>query len=203
MVRPKAKARAGMTESERAAARTKDLRSYYKRRGEATPEERERIKARHRAYYYANREEILLKRKAWRDANPERSREAVRQAVAKRRANDLAAARERQREATKKWRQKNPERTRIMTKAVQRRREARKKGAKRVETIHLAVLAERDGWRCHLCGKKVTKATWSMDHLVPLVAGGDHTYDNVALAHQVCNGRRGAGRLPAQLRFIG
>lgn len=73
-----------------------------------------------------------------------------------------------------------------------------KAGARR-ETIDLAVLAKRDGWRCHLCDRKVDRTNWSHDHLIPLSAGGDHTYDNVALAHTLCNSKRGTG--PAQLRL--
>lgn len=74
---------------------------------------------------------------------------------------------------------------------------------KQGEPIHLHDLAERDGWRCHICGGRVTAKTWSMDHLVPISKGGTHTLANVALAHLRCNQRRGAGRLPAQLRLIG
>jgi 5-methylcytosine-specific restriction endonuclease McrA len=43
----------------------------------------------------------------------------------------------------------------------------------------------------------------SMDHLVPLSKGGDHSWANVALAHRSCNSKRGAGRLSAQLRLVG
>lgn len=64
-------------------------------------------------------------------------------------------------------------------------------------------IAERDGWRCHICGKNVTRKTWSLDHLIPIVAGGPHTRTNVSLAHKRCNSRRGTGRIPAQLRLIG
>jgi 5-methylcytosine-specific restriction endonuclease McrA len=41
-----------------------------------------------------------------------------------------------------------------------------------------------------------------IDHLVPVSAGGSHTWDNVALAHRRCNyERREVG--PAQLRLLG
>lgn len=72
--------------------------------------------------------------------------------------------------------------------------------AARREPIDLATVAIRDGWQCHICRRKVTRATWSLDHLVPLVHGGDHTYDNVALAHHLCNSIRGADG-HAQLRL--
>lgn len=73
--------------------------------------------------------------------------------------------------------------------------------AARREPIDLATVATRDRWQCHICRRKVTRATWSLDHLVPLVHGGDHTYDNVALAHHLCNSVRGADG-HAQLRLV-
>jgi 5-methylcytosine-specific restriction endonuclease McrA len=85
------------------------------------------------------------------------------------------------------------------TKAIRR---ARLMNAPKREVIDLNVLAERDGWRCHICKRKVTRTTWSHDHLVPLSHGGDHTYANVALAHHRCNTLRGAHGA-AQLRLCG
>lgn len=57
----------------------------------------------------------------------------------------------------------------------------------RRDRISLPTLAERDSWKCHLCGGKVTRETWSVDHIVPLSQYGTHTWDNVALAHHRCN----------------
>lgn len=77
------------------------------------------------------------------------------------------------------------------------------------DEITLFALGERDGWRCHLCGGKVPNRDHKnrvldpeIDHLVPVSAGGSHTWDNVALAHRRCNMSRGA-RGPAQLRLLG
>lgn len=82
----------------------------------------------------------------------------------------------------------------------EQRRSERIKAAGPRDRIDLPVLAKRDGWRCHLCGKRVTRKTWSVDHLIPLSHGGSHTYVNVALAHQRCNSlRRDTGM--AQLRL--
>jgi 5-methylcytosine-specific restriction endonuclease McrA len=57
---------------------------------------------------------------------------------------------------------------------------------------------ERDGWTCMLCGQPVDKRLiWpdemskSLDHNVPLVAGGLHTRANCQLAHLICNIRKG------------
>jgi 5-methylcytosine-specific restriction endonuclease McrA len=70
------------------------------------------------------------------------------------------------------------------------------------DQIGLTTLAKRDGWRCHVCRRDVSRKTWSMDHLVPLSAGGSHTWENVALAHKLCNSKRGTSGA-AQLRLVG
>jgi 5-methylcytosine-specific restriction endonuclease McrA len=65
--------------------------------------------------------------------------------------------------------------------------------------IHWRNLGERDGWRCHLCGKKVPSVAGTakrsdgatVDHLVPIADGGAHTWGNVRLAHRFCNLSRG------------
>lgn len=77
-------------------------------------------------------------------------------------------------------------------------------------SIHWLPLGERDGWKCHLCGCKVPKVAGTaknmdgatVDHLVPLVQGGEHVWENVALAHRRCNLSRGDRGL-AQLRLVG
>jgi predicted nucleic acid-binding Zn ribbon protein len=79
------------------------------------------------------------------------------------------------------------------------RRRARQAGLA-YEHIDLATLAERDGWRCHICKRQVTRDTWSLDHLVPVADGGAHVYANAALAHRACNAARGH-RGAAQLRL--
>lgn len=66
--------------------------------------------------------------------------------------------------------------------------------------INWRKLGERDGWCCHLCGGLVPQVAGAakeslggtVDHLVPIVAGGEHVWSNVALAHRVCNLARGA-----------
>lgn len=77
-------------------------------------------------------------------------------------------------------------------------RRSRMKAGTQVEPVSHLVVAERDGWRCAICRGKVTRADWSLDHVVPLSKGGPHTYANVVLAHRRCNSKRGAGRLPVQ-----
>lgn len=88
-----------------------------------------------------------------------------------------------------------------------RRRKAYRDGDK---DIHWEALGHRDKWRCHICGGNVARRAGTamvmdgatVDHLVPIAAGGDHTWSNVALAHRSCNISRGA-RGSAQLRLVG
>ena len=88
------------------------------------------------------------------------------------------------------------------------RRKNRKRRTGRAGDYTLAEIAERDGWRCHLCKKPVSKKHNGLhpkgptiDHLVPVSAGGNDERDNVALAHRDCNVRR-SNHGPAQLRLI-
>lgn len=64
------------------------------------------------------------------------------------------------------------------------------------DRISIAKLGERDGWRCHICRRKVSKQRGnrpnapSIDHLVPTSLHGPHVWSNVALAHRRCNWER-------------
>lgn len=90
------------------------------------------------------------------------------------------------------------------------RRRALKKAAATGAPVVFAEIAERDGWKCRLCGKRVKRSqAWphplspSLDHVVPLTCGGAHDPANVQLAHLRCNsakGNRGGGE---QLMLIG
>jgi len=66
-------------------------------------------------------------------------------------------------------------------------------------------LFRRDAGVCHICGGKCNAedftvidgtfiaGDWypSIDHVVPLIKGGIHSWDNVKLAHRRCNSRKG------------
>lgn len=87
-------------------------------------------------------------------------------------------------------------------------RRARKRAAV-VETVYRKKVFERDGWRCGICGHPVNqRLAWphprspSLDHIVPLALGGEHSYANTQLAHLLCNVRKRTGG-EDQLRLIG
>jgi 5-methylcytosine-specific restriction endonuclease McrA len=100
--------------------------------------------------------------------------------------------------ANTQWRTKNAETWRN----YRRKRRALQLGAEVGEPYTTLEIAERDGWRCHICGKRVTTKNWSVDHLVPLSYGGADGRTNVALAHRRCNSSR-CNRGAAQLLLFG
>lgn len=87
-------------------------------------------------------------------------------------------------------------------KISKRLREAKAKGNGKVDySITLARLMERDNNICQLCGKEVDEKDYvyvgdvfiagnnypSIDHIKPLSKGGTHQWNNVQLAHRLCN----------------
>ena len=79
------------------------------------------------------------------------------------------------------------------------RQRALRFGGSYEKNITLRALIERDGDDCRLCGEPVEKGVWgvwnprggSIDHIVPMSTGGGHTWDNVQVAHRICNTRKG------------
>lgn len=76
------------------------------------------------------------------------------------------------------------------------------------DDITLPKLIERDNSICYICGepidlndykivngrKKPLKMYPTMDHVIPLIEGGPHSWDNIKLAHLHCNAAKGARR---------
>lgn len=85
------------------------------------------------------------------------------------------------------------------------RRRARIEAAMVDRDITVDGLYKRDGGICHLCGDRcnyddfvVVDGTkicgdWypSIDHVIPLSKGGEHSWSNVKLAHRICNSIKG------------
>lgn len=87
-------------------------------------------------------------------------------------------------------------------------RRAMKRDVRSEPYLTLDILT-RDGWKCHLCRKRIGKSfefphprSASIDHLIPLSRGGDDVIANVAAAHLGCNvvkNNRGGGEQLALL----
>lgn len=85
------------------------------------------------------------------------------------------------------------------------RREARIQANLIDTNITLDKLYERDDGTCYICGgqcyyddQEVVNGTYiagpthpSIDHIIALYNGGEHSWDNVALAHLICNTKKG------------
>lgn len=74
---------------------------------------------------------------------------------------------------------------------------ARRRGV-RVERFDNIEVFERDGWICYLCGFPTDRsAAWpdlampSLDHVIPIAKGGEHSRANTKCAHLGCNLRKG------------
>jgi hypothetical protein len=87
------------------------------------------------------------------------------------------------------------------------KRRAWKAAANVVEVISPDVVFKRDHYRCQLCGAKTNgkhphPRSPTIDHIVPLALGGDHSYLNVQCACYACNTRKGANAANDQLRLV-
>lgn len=72
-----------------------------------------------------------------------------------------------------------------------------------VEAFDRAEIFERDGWVCQLCMEPTDRsAEWpdqrmaSLDHIIPISRGGEHSRANAQTSHLGCNVRKGA-KVPA------
>lgn len=79
------------------------------------------------------------------------------------------------------------------------RHRARKFGCEYDPSVTLERLIKRDGLRCALCGEMCDPSDewWgpkypSIDHIIPMAKGGGHVWDNVQVAHRICNSYKGA-----------
>lgn len=75
------------------------------------------------------------------------------------------------------------------------------------KSITIAAVGARDGWICGICGKYIPIAdnpnsneAPSLDHIIPISKGGLHSWDNIQIAHRVCNSRKSSKTISSQLR---
>lgn len=143
-----------------------------------------------RAWRSRNGDRDRCNQRSWREANRERARASGR---AWRRKNPEKTA-----ESYRRWWKSHPE---AVHERYQRRR-ALAKGAPVVERVRRQEVFARDRWICGLCHRPVKRADASLDHIVPLAVGGEHSYRNVQCAHRRCNSAKGA-KIKGQLRLCG
>jgi len=92
------------------------------------------------------------------------------------------------------------------------RRNLKRLGNKYIETVDLRELFIRDHGRCRICGRKLNlirsnnhKLQATVDHIIPLSQGGEHSYRNTQLACRQCNSLKGNRTVAGgeQLRLFG
>ena len=83
------------------------------------------------------------------------------------------------------------------------RSRAQRFGCEYDPTVNLKKLIERDGLKCAICGGlcNMNDRRWgngigplypTLDHIVPLSKKGGHIWENVQIAHAICNVKKGA-----------
>lgn len=92
-------------------------------------------------------------------------------------------------QADRLWREQNPDKVW----KIGARRRARERAAF-VEDVDRAVVFARDDWTCQICMEPLDRdavhpeaLSPTVDHVVPLARGGEHSYANVQAAHFRCN----------------
>jgi 5-methylcytosine-specific restriction endonuclease McrA len=207
-----------MTDDERRAYhRAASKRSRVKHAGRYEREKAERLAAETPEQTESRKAAQREQSRRWHASLTEEQKQQRREALSLRRKTDPDFQR-RSNEAAKRYRDANIDARRARERELwkihypkykerivenNRKRKALLRGASVGEVVFLSVVAQRDHWRCHICGKKVTRENWSMDHLIPLSQGGPHSYANVGLAHGVCNKRRHVGKyMDTQLRIL-
>lgn len=163
-----------------------------------------------RASYYANRDKRLAKSKEWREKNADVLREKhkayyeankeARQAYYREWVAD-PANRQRVCDNARRWAEENPEKVRAH-KAIRRQL----KREQTVEVFDPYEVFDRDGWICQLCNEPVDvslkfpdRMSKSLDHIIPISRGGEHSRANTQLAHFGCNASKN-DKLPEEFQ---
>lgn len=162
-------------------------------------------KEHNRQKYLANREQVLINQKEYREKNKEEvlkrkkiyyrnNKEQVRAGI----KNWEERNPEKVIEYARKWRRLNSEKCRADSLRTVQRRNARKRES-RTEVYTEVQVLEMYGTNCNICLEpidlKAPRSTrflnWQkglqIDHLIPLSKGGSDTLDNVRPTHALCN----------------
>jgi 5-methylcytosine-specific restriction endonuclease McrA len=156
-----------LTEAQKAKAKETN-RAWHKANEEV-------LKAKRRAYYLANKEKIKARTREYAKANPEQTAAYL-----------------------KAWIEYNPERYQEHRRSRSQLRRARFYGVG-YEKFLATEIFKRDNWTCGICNEPIDKTLkWpdlgsvSIDHIIPLSKGGNHTKVNTQAAHLGCNIRKGS-----------
>ena len=157
--------------------------------------------------------DLRARTKIYRQDHIEQSRASNRISTSRWRAADIERARASGRTNVAKWRKNNPAKWKAMVqedykkhsdryKSQRDKRRALIKNTPKAEKIDRQFIYERDKGICQICFKHCRKKDMSIDHVVPLSKGGNHTKQNCVLAHRSCNSRKGAKNIQQQMRLF-
>jgi 5-methylcytosine-specific restriction endonuclease McrA len=139
-------------------------------------------------HYQLNKEATLATNQAWREKNRERAN-AIDAACRARWSPERIAEARRLRNANKKaWRKANPQLAREEGRCMTQARRAREKGLSGKVTV--AEMAERLGLFGGCCAYCGAEGRQTMDHFIPMAAGGKHEASNLLPACLSCNCRK-------------
>jgi hypothetical protein len=141
---------------------------------------RKRFAAQARAYYVANRQDVIERARLWAINNPEKHRAIVRRTTAANSQKNTVKMR--------LWRQRNPDKVKA---AKHRRRTLERDGS--WTAVEWATLKRQYGHRCVGCWKterdlKALGRELVPDHIIPVVKGGLNHITNI---QPLCHGRGG------------
>lgn len=129
-----------------------------------------------------NREKVNAQKRKWRMENRDRVL-ALRKAY-----EETDRAKELQKKRRDKWAQLNPLKARESHLAAVYRRKAKIGSGKIPKHILNQLLTDMT---CGICVEPIVNQ-YHIDHIIPVAKGGEHTIDNLQLAHPLCNLRKGA-----------
>lgn len=164
-------------------------------------EKLEMVLAKEREYRQENPEKIARSKRKYREEQRERYLHLERQArrkryeaspdkVLERNAKWRKANSEKYRESQRRWEELNPERKRQTQRKYQHKRRAWLAEADGEYTIdEWGALCEQYAHLCLCCGEK---KPLTVDHVVPISAGGGNDITNIQPLCALCNSRKGA-----------
>ena len=162
---------------------------------------REKVRANYRRWAENNQERKRATDKKWKANNRKKTRAHYRRWAANNREKTrahyrkwIANNREKSRAYSRKWAANNPEK--IRAQGQKRRAQI---ASVFLETVREDRVYQRDNWLCQICGEPVdpelkhpNPKSVSLDHIIPLSRGGEHSYANTQCSHLVCNLRKGS-----------
>jgi len=155
-----------------------------------------------RAWWKANRAKASAYRKAWRAADPERTKafdaaQKKKYAARVRQNNRDYAAKNREwsRAQSKKWREANPEKAQEGN--VRRRlRELNARTHGRLSHGLTKKLMAAQNYKCVYCPADLRVSGVHRDHIIPISKGGEHADQNMQALCPTCNLKKGNRLVP-------